>query len=83
MNLVLEEANERIKFPLRKVFINLLHPSVSARVARGAPQRQHDARSCCCHVCAAVVQRDTRAQPAGPGASIVPANTLMQPLAPS
>lgn len=29
MNDVLHEANERIKFPLRKLFINLLSPSVS------------------------------------------------------
>jgi hypothetical protein len=29
MNTVLEEANERIKFPLRKLFINFISPSVS------------------------------------------------------
>jgi hypothetical protein len=29
MNLVLEEANERIKFPLRKMFINTVSPGVS------------------------------------------------------
>lgn len=29
MNTVLHEANERIKFPLRKLFVNLLSPSVS------------------------------------------------------
>lgn len=29
MNTVLHEANERIKFPLRKLFINMLSPSVS------------------------------------------------------
>lgn len=31
MNTVLHEANERIKFPLRKLFINMLSPSVSHR----------------------------------------------------
>jgi hypothetical protein len=29
MNTVLHEANERIKFPLRKLFINMVSPSVS------------------------------------------------------
>lgn len=32
MNTVLHEANERIKFPLRKLFINMISPSVSHAV---------------------------------------------------
>jgi hypothetical protein len=35
MNDVLHEANERIKFPLRKLFINLLSPSVSDTTMHG------------------------------------------------
>jgi hypothetical protein len=34
MNTVLHEANERIKFPLRKLFVNLLSPSVSVAGVR-------------------------------------------------
>lgn len=30
MNLVLEEANERIKMPLRKIFIGMFAPGVSS-----------------------------------------------------
>ena len=33
MNTVLVEANERIKFPLRKLFINVISPSVSCSIA--------------------------------------------------
>eukprot|EP00878_Enallax_costatus_P042259 GHUV01049462.1.p1 GENE.GHUV01049462.1~~GHUV01049462.1.p1 ORF type:complete len:190 (-),score=33.78 GHUV01049462.1:1840-2409(-) len=35
MNLVLEEANERIKFPLRKLFINAVNPRVSSWACHG------------------------------------------------
>lgn len=35
MNDVLHEANERIKFPLRKLLINLLSPSVSDTTMHG------------------------------------------------
>jgi hypothetical protein len=38
MNSVLEEANERIKFPLRKLFINMISPSVSHSVVDGLLQ---------------------------------------------
>jgi hypothetical protein len=31
MNTVLLEANERIKFPLRKMFVNMVSPRVSVR----------------------------------------------------
>jgi hypothetical protein len=38
MNTVLHEANERIKFPLRKLFINMISPSVSHSVVDGLLQ---------------------------------------------